>query len=41
MGAERKRYAPVYRRDAAHLVIDAGRTLVEVARPLAASRGFA
>jgi transposase len=31
MGAKRKRYTPAYRRDAARLVIDSGRTIVEVA----------
>ncbi|MGP5593791.1 transposase [Corynebacterium flavescens] len=34
MGAKRKRYTPAYRRDAAHLVIDTGRTIVEVAREI-------
>jgi transposase len=31
MGAKRKRYTPTYRRDAAHLVIDTGRTIASVA----------
>lgn len=31
MGAKRKKYTPAYRREAAHLVIDTGRTIVEVA----------
>lgn len=31
MGAKRKRYTPAYRRDAARLVIDTGRTIAEVA----------
>lgn len=31
MGAKRKSYTPKYRQDAAHLVIDTGRTIVEVA----------
>lgn len=31
MGAQRKSYTPSYRREAAHLVIDTGRTIVEVA----------
>lgn len=30
MGAERKSYTPQYRRDAAHLVIDSGRTIAAV-----------
>lgn len=34
MGAKRKSYTPAYRRDAAHLVIDTGRTIVEVAREI-------
>ena len=34
MGAKRKRYTPAYRRDAARLVIDSGRTIVEVAREM-------
>jgi transposase len=34
MGAKRKRYTPAYRRDAAHLVIDTGRTIAEVAREI-------
>ena len=34
MGFKRKRYTPAYRRDAAHLVIDTGRTIVEVAREI-------
>lgn len=33
MGARRKRYTPAYRRDA-RLVIDTGRTIVEVAREI-------
>ena len=31
MGAKRKSYTPQYRRDAAHLVIDSGRTISAVA----------
>jgi len=31
MGAKRKSYTPQYRRDAAHLVIDSGRTIAAVA----------
>lgn len=31
MGAKRKSYTPQYRRDAAHLVIDTGRTIAAVA----------
>jgi transposase len=31
MGGQRKRYTPSYRREAAHLVIDTGRMIVEVA----------
>ena len=31
MGAKRKRYTPRYRQDAAHLVLDTGRTIAEVA----------
>lgn len=34
MGAKRKQYTPSYRRDAAHLVIDTGRTIAEVAREI-------
>ena len=34
MGAKRKRYTPAYRRDAARLVIDTGRTIAEVAREI-------
>ncbi len=34
MGAKRKSYTPKYRQDAAHLVIDTGRTIVEVAREI-------
>ncbi len=34
MGAKRKSYTPAYRRDAARLVIDTGRTIVEVAREI-------
>lgn len=34
MGAKRKRYTPQYRREAAHLVIDTGRTIAEVAREI-------
>ena len=34
MGAKRKNYAPAYRRDAARLVIDTGRTIAEVAREI-------
>ena len=29
MGAKRKSYTPKYRREAAHLVIDTGRTIAE------------
>ncbi|MFV0450858.1 MAG: transposase [Propioniciclava sp.] len=36
MGAKRKSYTPKYRQDAAHLVIDTGRTIVEVAREIGA-----
>ena len=31
MGAKRKSFTPQYRRDAAHLVIDSGRTIAAVA----------
>jgi transposase len=34
MGAKRKSYTPAYRKDAAHLVIDTGRTIAEVAREI-------
>jgi transposase len=34
MGAQRKSYTPSYRREAAHLVIDTGRTIAEVAREI-------
>ena len=34
MGAKRKSYTPAYRREAAHLVIDTERTIVEVAREI-------
>lgn len=34
MGAKRKSYTPKYRREAAHLVIDTGRTIAEVAREI-------
>lgn len=34
MGAKRKSYTPAYRREAAHLVIDTGRTIVAVAREI-------
>ena len=34
MGAKRKSYTPAYRRDAARLVIDTGRTIAEVAREI-------
>ncbi len=34
MGAKRKGYTPKYRQEAAHLVIDTGRTIVEVAREI-------
>lgn len=34
MGAQRKSYTPRYRRDAAHLVIDTGRRIAEVAREI-------
>lgn len=32
MGTSRKNYTPAYRKEAAHLVIDSGRWIVEVAR---------
>jgi transposase len=34
MGAKRKSYTPKYRQDAAHLVIDTGRTVAAVAREI-------
>jgi transposase len=34
MGAKRRKYTPQYRQDAARLVIDSGRTIVEVAREI-------
>jgi transposase len=34
MGAKRKSYTPKYRQEAAHLVIDTGRTIAEVAREI-------
>jgi len=34
MGAKRKLYSPAYRREAAHLVIDTGRRIAEVAREI-------
>jgi transposase len=34
VGAKRKRYTPAYRRDAAHLVIDTGRPIAQVAREI-------
>ncbi len=34
MGAKRKSYTPAYRREAAHLVIDTGRSIAEVAREI-------
>jgi transposase len=34
MGATRKSYTPKYRQEAAHLVIDTGRTIAEVAREI-------
>ncbi len=34
MGAKRKSYTPKYRREAAHLVIDTGRTVAQVAREI-------
>ena len=34
MGAKRRSYSPAYRREAAHLVIDTGRTIAEVAREI-------
>jgi transposase len=34
MGAKRKSYTPAYRREAAHLVIDTGRTIAAVAREI-------
>ena len=34
MGAKRKSYTPKYRQDAAHLVIDSGRTIAQVAREI-------
>jgi transposase len=37
MGAKRKSYTPAYRRDAADLVIDTGRTIVSVASEIGVS----
>lgn len=37
MGAKRKSYTPTYRRDAADLVIDTGRTIVSVAAEIGVS----
>jgi transposase len=34
MGAKRKSYTPKYRQDAAHLVIDTGRTVAAVSREI-------
>jgi transposase len=34
MGAKRKSYTPKYRQDAAHLVIDTGRTVAQVSREI-------
>lgn len=34
MGSKRKSYTPKYRHDAAHLVLDTGRTVAEVAREI-------
>ena len=34
MGSQRKSYTPKYKKDAAHLVIDTGRTIAEVAREI-------
>jgi transposase len=34
MGAKRKSYTPKYRQEAAHLVIDTGRTIAQVARDI-------
>ena len=34
IGAKRRSYTPAYRREAAHLVIDTGRTIAEVAREI-------
>jgi transposase len=34
MGAKKKSYTPKYRQEAAHLVIDTGRTIAEVAREI-------
>lgn len=34
MGAKRKSYTPKYRQEAAHLVIDTGRTIAQVAREI-------
>ncbi|MGV9712715.1 transposase [Gordonia sp. NPDC003424] len=34
VGAQRKSYKPAYRQEAAHLVIDTGRTIAEVAREI-------
>ena len=34
MGAKRRKYTPQYRKDAARLVIDTGRTIAEVAREI-------
>ena len=37
MGAKRKSYTPKYRQEAAHLVIDTGRTIAQVARDIGVS----
>lgn len=37
MGAKRKSYTPRYRQEAAHLVIDTGRTIAQVARDIGVS----
>lgn len=34
MGSQRKSYTPAYKKEAAHLVIDTGRTIAEVAREI-------
>lgn len=34
MGSQRRSYTPKYKQDAAHLVIDTGRTIAEVAREI-------
>lgn len=40
MGATRKSYTPKYRHDAAHLVIDTGRTITEVAAEIGVGAGL-